>query len=320
MLKKSLQKMSEKIESRLLTLRWRHLLYVALTGVGTFVLITLAGGVLQDLGVTFWKASFLPWFGSKEIVSNGSLVLISLGWFLACAVFVASWGWYGLYNRTAGQLEEIKRERMCDATPKEVRSSAVLDASDRQLFLYLTSMPSNELAEKHLIDSILQRTFEIWGTDTVYRAAVYLPKEDDPDYLTEYYDEGVGDELEWYIGKEDPTGPLLKKPRGIPGSVYWSKKSRVDTEIRDDPDFYNRMERKREDLPRFSAIYALIHPDDEEKRLGILCFESERYTFNEQDLILVEPFAIRLAWLLKDRRVKATTQQVSPLQQAVPTR
>lgn len=318
MLKKFLRKMSEQVENQLLTLRWRHVLYAAITGLLTFILVTLVAAILQDMGLNIWKMSILPWIDTNEAVSNGILAVISLGWPLSVMTLLASWGWYGLYNRTKGQLVQIEQERLCELTPKEAKSGAVLDAIDRELLVYLTdrSIPHNEDAVKRLVDGIVQRMFEIWGADKVFRAAVYLPKKNDSDYLTtEWCDEGVGDKHSWYIGDYDPS---VKGPRGIPGSVYWSKKSRVDAEIRDDPDFHNWKGRERKELPRISAVYALIHPDDKEKRMGVLCFESESYTFNEHDLALVKPVAIRLAWLLEEQKVEALTQQASPPQQAIP--
>jgi hypothetical protein len=311
MLKKFLRKISEQIENRLLTLHWRHLLYGAITGVVTFGLVTLIAGILQEMGLDFWKVSILPWINTEETVSHGSLTIIGLGWLLSVMIFLASWGWYGLYSRAAGQLERIERERLCELTPKEAKSHAVLDAIDRELFVYLTdpSIPHNEDAVKRFVEAIVERTFEIWGADKVFRAAVYLPKRDDSDYLTtECCDEGIGDKHSWYIGNIDD--PSIKGPRGIPGSVYRSMKSRVDIDIRDDPDFHNWKKREREELPHLSAVYALIHPDNKEKRAGVFCLESESYTFDEYDLALVEPVATRLAWLLEQKVVEERWKRI----------
>lgn len=307
MLKKLLQKLSTKIESRLVAPQWKHLFYSALAGVIAFVFVTVVSGILQDLGMNFWKVSIVPWTYASSVISHILLIVIALGWPLALLVFVVSWTWYGLYNRTLGELrqlrlelEQLKQEGKATAIGiKEATASNILDCIDREVFLYLTdhATGSNEEQAKLLVDGILQRAFEIWGMEKVYRAAVYLPKKDNPDYLTtEYCDEGVGDKLNWYIGAYDPS---VKGPRGIPGSVYIAHASRVDPDIRDDPDFYNLKGVPREKLPHRSAMYAIIHPDDVKKTRGVLCFESESYAFDKKDLTLAELIAIRLAWLLE---------------------
>jgi hypothetical protein len=83
---------------------------------------------------------------------------------------------------------------------------------------------------------------------------------------------------------------------------------RVNADVTSDPDFIDPYQPKRTVLPYRSTVNTVIHPDDKQKKLGVLCFDSLSYEFTKHDLTLVEQVATRLGWL-----IQTCTQPQSPL-------
>ncbi len=135
----------------------------------------------------------------------------------------------------------------------------------------------------------------------MHRASIYTPDINNPDFLTIKWDYGVGNVSRhwnrWYIGKDDPATRGLH--RGIPGSVYIKGESRVNADVSTDPDQMDPYQPKRPVLPYRSTIQAVIHPDDKQKKLGVLCFDSQSYEFTQHDLTLVDQVATRIGWLMQ---------------------
>ena len=184
---------------------------------------------------------------------------------------------------------------------KETRLLDIIRNTDRELFVLFTQPTITADEIKHLIEVIFRRTFDLWGLDKVHRASIYTPDSDDPDILAIKWDYGVGEVSRhwnwWYIGKQDPATRGLH--RGIPGSVYVKGESRFNEDVTSDPDQVDPYQPKRSVLPYHSTVQALIQPDDKQKKLGVLCFDSLDYVFIQHDLTLVEQVATRIGWLMQ---------------------
>lgn len=129
----------------------------------------------------------------------------------------------------------------------------------------------------------------------------YTPDANDPEFLTIKWDYGLGAASRhwdrWYIGDHDPAKKNL--PRGIAGIVYMKAEDRVDVDVGKDPDFVDLHQPKRTALPYRSSVHVVVHPDDNQVKLGVLCLDSMNYVFTQHDLTLVQQVATRIGWLIQ---------------------
>ncbi len=81
--------------------------------------------------------------------------------------------------------------------------------------------------------------------------------------------------------------------------MYQKGEGRIDVDTAKDPDFVELHQPRRVTFPYRSTLHAVIHPDDEKKKLGVLCLDSMDYVFTQHDLTLVKQIAIRIGWLMQ---------------------
>ncbi len=189
----------------------------------------------------------------------------------------------------------------CELLRRKTKLLDLISNTDRELFILFTQLTFTEEVIQNFVEAIFRRTFELWGLDKVHRGGIYIPDPNNSEFLSLKWDYALGSASRhwdrWYIGAHDPT--TKNSPRGIAGSVYMKGEDRVNTDITSDPDFVDMHQPKREVLPYRSSIHAVIHPDDKQKKLGVLCLDSSIYEFTLHDLTLVQQVATRIGWLIQ---------------------
>jgi hypothetical protein len=309
------------------TLQWKTIVNVFIAG----LFLMIISGVVEGESYEFWSVTVRPWIRTIHPnwpVTNFILLLLGLGWFLAFIFVIMTFLFYGADRRRLGQLETVgqenaKREQSIAELTKQIgeltrqgvefqsveaelmlrrKEVLLLDLIrqiDAELLVIMTERLFSGKEEENFLASFVRRVSELFGNDYI-RACVYTPDPYEPDMLSIRWSRGVGDDSRlfnrWYIGNGDPN--VLSKPRGIPGSVWVLGEGRVREHVRDDPDFVDPHVPKREFLPYDSILQTLIHPDDLERKQGVLCLDSKFYTFSEHDLKLVTQAATRLGWFL----------------------
>jgi hypothetical protein len=293
-----------------------------------FILVgVIIVGIVEGKSYDFWVGSVEPWLTTEASITQGSLlmgvVFCILGWI--CVLVAAGFGFlfYGADRRRLGQLEEVGKENAeREQAIHELHNQlgqlktelnlvqqvntellALFSAADREL---LTLLTQDNLHDKNAIrayfESVCRRLFKYLRRESehLFRASIYLPSSQEKEYLIIAWDIGVGEVSrrwnKWYIGEHDPS--TLGVHRGIPGTVYMNGKDLVSGNVKNEPGFHDPHEPPRSVLPYKALLSVLIHPNDTDRKCGVLCIDSQTYTFDTNDLKIAQQVAVRLGWVL----------------------
>lgn len=290
----------------------------------------IIAGILGNASFEYFRDTVIPSLGEPHVgLTNGAVLLgallLSLGWIFTILFGIAAILLFGSDQRKYGQLKDERTERaqlllsntnlqaeiitLKDEVENLRRMSStnmtqILDtfaATEREL-LWLVSQGKFTVSDRNrLLESMCRRTFDLFDRGQhSFRAAVYLPEDDNDDYLVIKWDLGVGDVSRrynrWYVGGQDAY--RIGAKRGICGTVYVRGEGRVVPDVLKDPDFFDPQERPSSQIPYRSLVQAVIHPDDLDYKYGVLSIDSYTYIFTEDDLSIVNVVARRIGWYL----------------------
>lgn len=331
--------MSQQIESWFQTrLAHRRALLI---GIPSFILGLVISGIVEGAVYDMWSHEVAPWLGQRSAFTHLLLIMIAIGWIFFVLTLIILAGIHGANRQKVGQLETItqqletitqqneereqetiqlniqihelsrkltQHQEYADTLAPEVeqlrREAKLLELirnTDRELFIMFTQLEFTEEVIQNYFEVIFRRIFELWGMDKVHRCCIYIPDENNTEFLTIKWEYGLGAASrrwdKWYIGDHDPTARNLY--RGIAGIVYKKGEDRVNVDVTKDPDFVDLYQPRRTALPYRSSVHTLIHPDDIQVKLGVLCLDSMNYVFTQHDLTLVQQVATRIGWLIQ---------------------
>lgn len=216
------------------------------------------------------------------------------------------------YKRTAEQTLE-----------KTVRWVELITQLDRELFdLLRSAIGGTPLKSEHgdmYIFSLFDRACELFGQGhdqrpLVHRCCIYLPDRTSMLLRISDWEVGTGHQARmfncWYIGP-DPVPPGLY--RGLQGLSYVSGEAKAYPDVWSAEGFHNPYgsKKNRNSFPFRSALYVPILVDTH--KVGLLSFDSWRYTFTSSDCALVSLVAERLGWVVQLTRPDLVAQSVASL-------
>lgn len=315
----------------------RALFFVILT----FILTLVVSGIVEGAVYDIWSHSVVPWLSQRSAFTHLLLLMIATGWIFFVLTLIILSGIYGANRQKVGQLETITQQLETITQQNEEREQETIQLNiqihelsrkltqhqeftdkvapeleqlrrvtkllelirntDRELFIMFTQLEFTEEVVQNYFEVIFRRIFELWGMDKVHRCCIYVPDENNTEFLTIKWEYGLGAASrrwdKWYIGDHDPVARNLS--RGIAGIVYKKGEDRVNGDVTKDPDFVDLYQPRRTSLPYRSSVHALIHPDDIQVKLGVLCLDSMNYVFTQHDLTLVQQVATRMGWLIQ---------------------
>jgi hypothetical protein len=297
-------------------------------------LLAILNGVIEGESFALWKNSIRPWFNTEYPdwpVSNLFIAVFLAFMFIAVIGVVSSVLIYGADRRRLGQLETVGQENVVykkkveeltrtlgqletenkhyleletevERLRKQTRLLDIINQVDNELHILLQDGHFGEGECDNFVYSILRRTKTLFEKHT--RISVYAPDESDPDYLTIQWDIGVGGDSvrvnRWYIGEFDPSASNNGRPRGTPGGVWVKGESRVNTDITQDPDYYDIYQELKpaRTMPYKFTIHSIVWPEENGRKFAVLVVDSLDYEFTQHDMQLVNQLAFRLGWFM----------------------
>jgi hypothetical protein len=295
-------------------------------------------GIIEGLAYDFWQRTLIPWISEGSnlqlsflILGWGMVLVAGQRWFYYYGQTKHKQG-----QLDSLQTENTKREQKLSdlavqttdltAQVDELHDQLVhFDAITAQLELHCRTINMVEkvirpidreisglvldrqfgsAVQKRLAQSLLRRLCEMYEeiSGAGIRASIYLPDLSNPDFLVIEWSYQIGEEARdvnrWFIGQHHSGNNGNAPHPGLPGKAWTTGQGLVTEDVDDCPDFVELRVPPRPRLPYTSLLHAIIHPDDNEKKLGVLAMDSRGYTFTAHDLNLITQAATRLAWFL----------------------